>query len=68
MDRRRKFVAHVLLFIAPGIAFHADLGISLAGGRVWGAVLWVAAVVLAALNVVWIVRSRMQSGAKETSL
>ena len=52
-----KIVVHVLVFVAAVLVFYLGLGIGLAVNPFIGTVLWVAAAVIAVLNIVWILRS-----------
>ena len=55
---RTRIAAHVLLFVVAVVVFYLGLGVGLQFNPVLGTLLWIAAAVIVALNLFWIVRSR----------
>ncbi len=58
---RMKVVAHVALFLVAFVVFYLGLGVGLQISPTWGTVLWVVAIAIALLNILWIIRSRTKS-------
>ena len=59
---RVKVAAHAALFLVAVVVFYLGLGVGLQVSPTWGTVLWVVAIAIALLNILWIIRSR--GGAK----
>ena len=57
MRRVAKLTAHVSLFLLALAVFYFGLGIGLQYNSTYGTLLWIAAIAIAVLNVLWIVRS-----------
>ena len=55
---RAKAAAHAALFLVAAAVFYLGLGVGLQTSPLWGTVLWVAAITLALLNTLWIIRTR----------
>ena len=55
---RTRIAAHVLLLVVAVVVFYLGLGVGLQFNPVLGTLLWIAAAVIVALNLFWIVRSR----------
>ena len=53
-----RIAAHGLLFLLAFVVFYLGLGLGLAWNPLVGSLLWLAAGAIAALNLVWILRSR----------
>ena len=53
-----KVAVHVLLFLLAVVVFYLGLGVGLQVSPILGTFLWIAAAVIAALNLFWILRSR----------
>ena len=62
LARSLRLIVHVLVFIVAVTAFFLGLGIGLQYSPHLGMALWVAAGLLAALNLVWILRRRPTPG------
>ena len=58
MATHKRIVAHVLLFILAVVVFYFGLGVGLQFNPALGTLLWLVAAAIAALNILWIVRSR----------
>ena len=56
--RAAKVTVHVLLFLLAVVVFYLGLGVGLQVSPILGTFLWIAAGVIAALNLFWILRSR----------
>ena len=52
-----KIVIHVLLFLLAVVLFFVGLGVGLQFSSTLGSVLWIAAIGVAILNTLWIVRT-----------
>ena len=59
---RIKVAAHVALFLVAVVVFYLGLGVGLQVSPTWGTVLWVVAIAIVLLNIVWIIRSRVGAG------
>ena len=57
MNRVLKISAHVLLFLIAFVVFYVGLFMGLQVNPDYGTLLWIAAAVIAGLNVFWIIRS-----------
>ena len=57
-----KAATHAVLFLVALIVFYLGLGVGLQISPVLGTILWVVAIALALLNILWIVRSRTRAG------
>lgn len=55
---RVKKAAHAALFLVAAVVFYLGLGVGLQVSPFWGTVLWVVAIAIALLNILWIRRSR----------
>ena len=55
--KRAKIAVHVLLFLLAVVVFYLGLGVGLQVSPILGTLLWTAAVVIAALNLFWVLRS-----------
>lgn len=55
---RIKKAAHAALFLVAAVVFYLGLGLGLQVSPFWGTVLWVVAIAIALLNILWIRRSR----------
>ena len=53
-----RIAAHGLLFLLAFVVFYLGLGLGLQFNPLLGTLLWLAAGTIAALNLVWILRSR----------
>ena len=53
--------AHGGVFLLAVVVFYLGLGVGLQFSPTWGAVLWVVAAAIAALNVLWIIRRARRS-------
>ncbi len=62
LARTLKITAHTLLFVLAIAVFFLGLGIGLQFNPLLGTLLWVAAGAIAALNVLWMIRSRANAG------
>ncbi|MDD9996027.1 MAG: hypothetical protein OXS35_09860 [Dehalococcoidia bacterium] len=62
LTRGLKIAAHVLIFLVAIVVFYLGLGVGLQYDPNLGTVLWIVAVAIAALNVLWIFRSRARAG------
>ena len=58
---RIKVAAHVALFLVAFVVFYLGLGVGLQVSPTWGTVLWVVAIAIVLLNIVWIIRSRAKT-------
>ena len=56
--KRVRIAAHALLFLLAFVVFYLELGLGLSFNPLVGSLLWLAAGAIAALNLVWILRSR----------
>ena len=56
--KRTRIAAHVLLFLLAVVVFYLGLGVGLQVSPILGTLLWIAAAVIAALNLFWILRAR----------
>ena len=56
--RAAKVAVHILLFLLAVVVFYLGLGVGLQVSPILGTFLWIAAAVIAALNLFWILRSR----------
>ena len=55
--KRAKITVHVLLFLLAVVVLYLGLGVGLQVSPILSTLLWVAAAVIAALNLFWVVRS-----------
>lgn len=55
---RIKKAAHAAVFLVAAVVFYLGLGVGLQVSPFWGTVLWVVAIAIALLNILWIRRSR----------
>lgn len=62
LSRTLKITAHVLLFAAAFVVFFVGLVIGLQYNANLGTLLWIIAAAIAALNVLWMFRSRANEG------
>ena len=53
-----KVAAHAVLFLVAVVVFYLGLGVGLQISPTWGTVLWVVAIAIVLLNILWIIRSR----------
>ena len=58
---RVKTAAHAVLFLVAAVVFYLGLGVGLQVSPTWGTVLWVVAIGIALLNILWIIRSRAKT-------
>ena len=58
---RVKVAAHAALFLVAVVVFYLGLGVGLQVSPTWGTVLWIVAIAIALLNILWIIRSRAQA-------
>ena len=58
-----KVAAHAALFLVAVIVFYLGLGVGLQFSPVWGTALWVVAIAIALLNILWILRRVVRSRA-----
>ena len=56
--KRTRIAAHVLLFLLAVVVFYLGLGVGLQVSPILGTLLWIAAAVIAVLNLFWILRAR----------
>ena len=59
-----KAAAHAALFLVAVVVFYVGLGVGLQVSPAWGYVLWGVAVALALLNILWVLRRLIRSGAR----
>ena len=57
-----KIAVHALLFVIAVAVFFLGLGVGLQFNPNLGTLLWIAAVAIAGLNVLWMFRSRAKAG------
>ena len=57
-----KIAVHALLFVIAVVVFFLGLGVGLQYNPTLGTLLWIAAGAIAALNVLWMFRSRAKAG------
>ncbi len=62
LSKTLKIAAHVLLFAVAFVVFFLGLGIGLQYNPNLGTLLWIIAAAIAALNVLWMFRSRPNAG------
>ena len=60
MPKALRIVAHLLLFLAAIIVFYIGLFVGLQVNSNMGTLLWLAAFVIAGLNLFWLLRSRVR--------
>ena len=60
-SKKLKVSAHAALFLVAFVVFYVGLGVGLQVSPAWGTTLWVVAIVLAVLNILWIVWSRARA-------
>ena len=58
MNKWVRYVVHGALFLVAILVFYAGLGVGLQYNPTLGTVLWIAAVVIAVLNIYWLSRRR----------
>lgn len=63
MRSKLKVTAHVLLFLLAFVVFYIGLFVGLQVNANGGTLLWLAAAVIAGLNILWMVRSERKGGA-----
>ena len=61
-DKTMKTAIHALLFVVAFALFFLGLGLGLQHDPTLGTALWIAAIAIAALNGLWIFRSRAGTG------
>ena len=59
-----KVAAHVALFLVALVVFYLGLGVGLQINPTWGMLLWVVAIALVLLNILWILRRFIRSRVK----
>ena len=62
MTNTLKTAAHVLLFVVAVVVFFLGLGVGLQYNPNLGTLIWITAGAIAALNVLWMFRSRAKAG------
>ena len=62
LSRRLRIAAQVLVFLVAVVVFYLGLGVGLQHDPNLGTALWIAAAAIAALNVLWVSRSRAKAG------
>lgn len=63
MHPKLKTTVHVLLFLLAFVVFYIGLFVGLQVNANGGTLLWLAAAVIAGLNILWMVRSERKGGA-----